>query len=235
MKKKILMIAGAALCAVLLVVGSVVGTIAYLTSKVTVTNTFTVGNVAIDLNESLVRADGTVVPDADRVYHNDYHLVPGVKYTKDPRITIQANSEANYLFVSVVNGLAGVGLKDNEIDEASGKIRIATQMERNGWVPLEGYAGIYYFDSNSDKLVGSNAGVEAPNGIVAKSQATTYINVFETFTVSPTADLSQLQDTDGNGKVDPKIEITAYAVQATGFATPEAAWAATFATTNNGQ
>ena len=38
------------LCAILLVVGSVMGTLAYLTSQDQVTNTFTVGNVEIDLS-----------------------------------------------------------------------------------------------------------------------------------------------------------------------------------------
>ena len=47
--RKVLMIA---LCAVLLVSISVMGTMAYLTSQDTVTNTFTVGKVAINLDEA---------------------------------------------------------------------------------------------------------------------------------------------------------------------------------------
>ncbi len=65
------------LCAVLLVVGSVMGTMAYLTSKDSVENTFTVGNVAITLDEAKVETDGTEVSDADRVKENSYNLVPG--------------------------------------------------------------------------------------------------------------------------------------------------------------
>ena len=49
------------LCAVLLVTASVLGTMAYLTSTEKVVNTFTVGKVAITLDEAKVNADGTAV------------------------------------------------------------------------------------------------------------------------------------------------------------------------------
>ncbi len=49
------------LCAVLLVTASVLGTMAYLTSTDQVVNTFTVGKVAITLDEAKVNADGTPV------------------------------------------------------------------------------------------------------------------------------------------------------------------------------
>ena len=48
-------------CAVLLVVASVFGTVAYMTSKDQVKNTFTVGKVAINLDEAKVTEDGKPV------------------------------------------------------------------------------------------------------------------------------------------------------------------------------
>ena len=51
----------AALCAVLLVVGSVMGTLAYLTDRQAVVNTFTVGNVDITVDEAPVTPDGEVI------------------------------------------------------------------------------------------------------------------------------------------------------------------------------
>ena len=54
--KKVLILG---LCAVLLVAASVLGTMAYLTDTKSVTNTFTVGNVAITLDEAKVKTDGT--------------------------------------------------------------------------------------------------------------------------------------------------------------------------------
>ena len=93
-KAKVLLVA---LCAVLLVAASVAGTLAYLTSQETVVNTFTVGKVDIDLNETKVTPDGVPVPGADRVQENTYHLIPGMTYTKDPRITVRSDSEESYV------------------------------------------------------------------------------------------------------------------------------------------
>ena len=57
-------------CALLLVAASVFGTMAYLTSTDTVTNTFTVGKVAIKLDEAKVNTDGTPVANSERVKAN---------------------------------------------------------------------------------------------------------------------------------------------------------------------
>ena len=103
-----------ALCMVALITVSVLGTMAYLTSKDTVTNTFTVGKVAITLDEAKVDADGKPVKvtgegedakeevvknlsDATRVKANSYKLMPGHTYTKDPTVTVLANSEKSYV------------------------------------------------------------------------------------------------------------------------------------------
>ena len=94
------------LCAVLLVTASVLGTMAYLTSTDQVVNTFTVGKVAITLDEAQVDPDGTPVAGAARVKGNAYHLLPGHTYTKDPTVHVQANSENSFIFVKVENGIA---------------------------------------------------------------------------------------------------------------------------------
>ena len=73
-----------ALCAVLLVSATIMGTMAYLTSTDEVTNTFTVGNVTITLDEAQVNTDGTLVTDAtNRTDANKYHLIPGHSYIKE--------------------------------------------------------------------------------------------------------------------------------------------------------
>lgn len=88
-------------CAVLLVVASVMGTIAYLTSTDAVKNTFTVGNVSIKLDEAKVTEDGKIVEGADRVHENDYKLLPGLTYTKDPTVTVENGSEESYVRMKV--------------------------------------------------------------------------------------------------------------------------------------
>lgn len=89
------------LCAILLVVGSVMGTLAYLTDRQAVVNTFTVGNVEIKVDETPVTPDGEPIPDEDRVEENEYHLIPGQSYTKDPTMTVLKGSEESYVRMMV--------------------------------------------------------------------------------------------------------------------------------------
>lgn len=217
--KKAKKIVALLLCAVLLIGASVAGTLAYLTAQTSVTNTFTVGSVKFDaenaLDESDVneygeqlyvsKVDGAdpVVKDdenatdtlAPRVNANEYKLIPGHFYTKDPQIHILKGSEDCYLFVKVDNGIAAI---------EDGTNTIAAQLDANGWVPL-------VVDGNTVANVYCKA---AP----VETSATTNndIEVFESFTIATNADVS----TYGNAK----IVITAYAVQADGFDSAAEAW-----------
>lgn len=66
--------------------GVVGGTLAWLTDQTAeVKNTFTVGDINIDLTET----------------NRDYKMVPGNTIAKDPTVTVKANSEACWLFVKV--------------------------------------------------------------------------------------------------------------------------------------
>lgn len=97
------------LCAALLVAGSVLGTLAYLTGRDSVTNTFTVGQVKITVDEADVDENGEPISGADRVTENDYHLIPGERYTKDPMMTVKANSEESYVrMILTVHNASGV-------------------------------------------------------------------------------------------------------------------------------
>ncbi len=97
-----------ALCAVLLVVGTVFATMAYLTSTDTVVNTFTVGKVSITLDETDVDLYG--VQDGEtRVETNEYKLIPGHEYVKDPTVHVAADSEESYIrMIVTITDLADV-------------------------------------------------------------------------------------------------------------------------------
>ena len=85
-----------ALCAVLLVVGTILGTVAYLQDTAEVVNTFTVGNVHLKLDEAVVDENGE--PTGGRTETgNAYHLIPGQTYTKDPTVTVLKGSEESYV------------------------------------------------------------------------------------------------------------------------------------------
>lgn len=96
-------------------------------------NTFTVGKVRITLDEAAVDICGSEIPTAQaRVQSNEYRLIPGHAYTKNPILHFLGGSEASNLFIRVENGLAAI--------EADTKI--ADQIENYGWIELE--AGVYY-------------------------------------------------------------------------------------------
>lgn len=93
--KKLLTMVGVIALTAAIAIG---GTLAYLTSTDEVTNTFTVGNVEIKLDETEVNPDGTPVTPAARTEKgNEYHLLPGHTYTKDPTITVLKGSEKSYV------------------------------------------------------------------------------------------------------------------------------------------
>ncbi len=129
--RKVLLLA---LCAVLLVSATAMGTLAYLTSNDTVTNTFTVGNVAITLDEAPVDENGKAT-EGERVQENGYKLLPGHSYDKDPTIHVAANSEDCWLFVKIEDQIA-------DIQDAT---TVAAQMTVNGWTLVEGTTNIYAY------------------------------------------------------------------------------------------
>ena len=109
MKKKVVILCLVALLAVGAILG---GTVAYFTDTADQTNTFTVGNVDIELDEAVVeRADnGDYVAtsertDEDQIYEN---LFPGQQITKDPTIE-NTGSYPAYIAakVTVINGNGG--------------------------------------------------------------------------------------------------------------------------------
>ena len=71
------------------------GTLAWLVSASDpVVNTFTYGDINIDLTESDFDRDGNK-------YTNKYKMMPGEPITKDPKVTVMQGSEACWLFVKL--------------------------------------------------------------------------------------------------------------------------------------
>lgn len=96
MKKKIVALC---LCIALAVVAIGGATLAYFTDKTeTVTNTFTVGKVDIDLWET---EDGTSNGTETRTGRTDIKVAPGTDIDKNPTVKVVANSENCWLFVKM--------------------------------------------------------------------------------------------------------------------------------------
>ena len=195
-------------CALLLVVASVAGTYAILTSKTaTVSNTFTAGNVSISLKETKVDEYGKPVSPAATIVAaentpgNNYKLIPNHTYTKDPTIVVASGSEQCYLFVKVVNGI-----EDIEAASTADHKKIVDQLTANGWKELSSVTNVWYYDAVAD---------DSGDTPVDARTADVTVVVFEEFTIA---------NTDVAGGAGKTIDITAYAAQADGFDNAEDAW-----------
>ncbi|MCI6999233.1 MAG: SipW-dependent-type signal peptide-containing protein [Clostridiales bacterium] len=200
------------LCAVLLVAASVLGTMAYLTSTDTVTNTFTVGKVQIKLDEAAVNPDGTLVEGAERVKANNYKLLPGLTYAKDPMVTVLKGSERAYVKMTVTFSNA------KELDA------IFAPNGADMTSIFNGYSSTNWIYRGNTEDTGANTrtyefwykeAVAATNADVALDA------LFDSITIPGTINNTQLDTIK-----DMTITVNAYAIQADGFASADAAWAA---------
>ena len=211
-------------CALVLVIGSVFGTLAYLTSQDSVTNTFTVGNVAITLDEADVKKDGTYENGHDtRVKANEYHLLPGHTYSKDPTVTVEADSEDAYVrMIVTVKNIDDLKSALPNSDETTKYYAVdgtfLLQMLCGGW------------DADTWQFVGytpNDAGTEGKyefryKEVVKKSETATKLDdLFETIIVPGEIDNDHLAYL-----ANVQIDVAAHAIQADGFANADAAWAA---------
>lgn len=202
------------LCAVLLVVASVLGTMAYLTDSKDVKNTFTVGNVAIKLDEAKVDENGTQVVDKDgnpvaRVTRNAYKLLPGHTYVKDPTVTVLAPSVESYVKMTVTF------TKANALDA------IFAPTGANLLQIFQGYnAANWTYKGNTKEGDTRTYEFWYKTTVDATAAAQTLEPLFTSIVVPGTIDNDDLASINGM-----TINVNAYAIQADGFTDAADAWA----------
>ena len=194
-------------CAGALALGGA-GSLAYFTDSEKAVNTFTVGKVGISLDEVDYdnddnKADNVTIGGVVRDTANKYHLIPGQTYEKDPTVRVDADSDECWLFVKVENEISAIETKD--------EANTIVQMRANGWTLVDGETNVF---AHKDK---ASAGDD--------------VVVFERFVIDgasvDNATLAKYETGAGGNKA---ITVTAYAVQAAGFGTAQAAWDAAFKT-----
>lgn len=170
MKKKTFVL----LLALVLIAGAAVGgTLAWLTDTTeAVQNTFTTSDIKIELAESK---------------NLDLKMIPGWTITKDPKVTVKANSEDCYLFV--------------KIEELNNFSDFMTYTVADGWTQLKNASnndvpGVYYREVNTS-TTNQEFAVLKDNQVAVKGTVTK-------------ADMEAL---NVNGAVKPTLTFTAYAVQ----------------------
>ncbi len=224
------------LCAVLLVAASVLGTMAYLTSTDTVTNTFTVGKVEIKLDETDVTN-----PTGPRVQANSYKLMPGTTYTKDPTVTVKAGSEESYVRMKVTFNNAAALMEmlpsaDNLEDFSPAEIALIKKIAPILF--LTNYTAVDSVWLPEYAMLGMEKTLADPNYFVydAANDTVTYIFYYPTTVTATTADvtLPALFDTikvpehvTGEQLAELnnfQITVVAEAIQAGSFADAADAW-----------
>lgn len=204
------------LCVTLVALAAIGATFAYLTDTKTVDNTFTMGNVAIKLDETNVND-----PTGDRVTSNAYHVYPGAVVTKDP-IVHNTGKNAAYIraTVNVSNwmNLCAAYYPESGFEftkpgyEKSLELLVGTLGE--GWSVVGVEAGDTFAIGQFDAKF-----ILKYDGALASGADTTAM--FQTVTIP-----AGIDNASADAGSFSSVKVVAQAIQADGFDTWEAAFAA---------
>ena len=162
------------------------------------------------MDEADVDEDGTEIVGADRVKENNYHLIPGRTYIKDPTMIVKAKSEDSYVRMLLTINCA------EAFDEiyAPAKADLTTIFngyDAENWV----YEAV---TKENDTLTYEFRYKE----IVAKSESDTVLDaLFDSITIPRAFDSEDMASI-----ADLKITVVGNAIQAAGFTNADAAWTA---------
>lgn len=200
-----------ALALVLLVGGIVGGTVAWLTARTgKVENVFTTSDINVKLEES------TEV----------YKMIPGWTINKDPKVTVETDSEYCYLFVKVEENGGNVTVGETTYNFDS---FIAYAIEE-GWTVLDAvnYSGVYYkvIDDAAEKgvaynILGSGSYTDT-NGTETTDDDVTYSWSANQVLTKPEVTKEMMEALAVEKADKPTLSFTVYAVQLWKTNKPEA-------------
>lgn len=230
--KSIVLMATALMLATVLAVG---GTLAYFTDSDKAENTFTVGNVDLDLTESEWNAENA-----------SHKLIPGVLIDKDPCITLGSTSENAYVVATItVNHWSAVkammtanSLKSGDqylFCDGTGSAAIlnggiADEVSTYSSAITIGTTQLGAGFQNDDFAIVSSEDTDANTAtytIYFKNQwaATDSNTLFSSVTMPATASSTEMDAIKGVNN-DFTVTVNAYAIQAAGFTNVADAYAA---------
>lgn len=202
------------LCVTLVALAAIGATFAYLTDSKTVNNTFTMGNVKITLDETDIKN-----PNGDRVTSNEYNVYPGAVVTKDP-IVHNTGKNAAYIraTVNVSNWMnlcaayyPDFGISYPNAGYEQSLLRLVGDLGE-GWSIVGVTAGDTFTIGQFDAKF-----ILKYEGVLAAGADTTAM--FQTVTIPTGIDNVNADSFSG-------VTVVAQAIQADGFDTWEAAFAA---------
>ena len=211
MKKKLTLVVTCIVLVAAMVIG---GTLAYFTDSKTATNTFTMGNVNIKLDETDIKN-----PEGDRVTSNAYDVYPGEVVTKDP-IVHNTGKNGAYIraTVNVYNWMNLVAAYYPDFKETfpndgyKAALNLLVGELGEGWSVVGVVAGDTFTIGQFDAKF-----VLKYDGVLAAGADTTAM--FQTVTIPAGID-------NANASSFQSVKVVAQAIQADGFDTWEAAFAA---------
>ena len=192
---------------VLMLVLLVGGLVAYFTDKDEVTNTFTVGNVDIEVLETnwdaLTDSDGNDIPD------DAENMMPGQSVAKDPKIHNLSTTNPAYVFAKIespcTTGTTPLELFDYTVTPG---VNSGWELMTNGTCTNGKITRVYSY-SSSGTMTALAANGNTPT-------------LFDTLTLN--------ENVTGDIPTDTNVKITGYAVQTTGLTgnptAPNAVWTA---------
>lgn len=211
MKKKILALS---MCIALAAIAIVGASLAYFTDTKTATNTFTMGDVQIKLDETNVND-----PKGDRVTSNVYNVYPGAVVTKDPIVhNIGKNGAYIRATVNVSNWMNLVGAYYPDFKETfpndgyKAALNLLVGELGEGWSVVGVEAGDVFTIGQFDAKF-----ILKYDGVLASGTDTTAM--FQTVTIPAGIDNANADSFD-------EVKVVAQAIQADGFDTWEDAFAA---------
>ena len=202
------------LCVTLVALAAIGATFAYLTDTKSVNNTFTMGNVAIKLDETNVND-----PTGDRVTSNAYNVYPGAVVKKDP-VVHNTGKNAAYIraTVNVSNWMNLVGAYYPDFKETfpndgyKAALNLLVGELGKGWSVVGVEAGDTFTIGQFDAKF-----ILKYEGTLAAGADTTAM--FQTVTIPAGID-------NANTDSFKEVKVVAQAIQADGFDTWEDAFAA---------
>lgn len=211
MKKKLTLVVTCVVLVAAMVIG---GTLAYFTDSKTATNTFTMGNVNIKLDETDIKN-----PEGDRVTSNAYDVYPGEVVTKDP-IVHNTGKNGAYIraTVNVYNWMNLVAAYYPDFKETfpndgyKAALNLLVGELGDGWSVVGVVAGDTFTIGQFDAKF-----VLKYDGVLDAGADTTAM--FQTVTIPAGID-------NANASSFQSVKVVAQAIQADGFDTWEAAFAA---------
>ena len=199
-KKFIAILSVFVMLALTMVVGCAVdGTVAWLVSESeSSVSTFTLGDINIGLTES-------------ESGNQPLKIIPGVAIGRSPKVTVDPNSEACWLFVKIEE----TNWPDFSDANGTAKVSYSVAGGTDGWKALDNHPGVYYREVSAEAAqIGAAYYVLAgdtghPNGVVTVSK-----------------ELTKAEINSIASGTQPQLSFTAYAVQRDGIDDVATAWAA---------